>query len=90
MRDVAGAIYWAGIGRVRLRPEREESQSDDRRACENPTLDLPCRTVFAGGQRPVEVVGPLLEDEAAAPGAISSSRRSCWTRPTPASTKRGA
>jgi hypothetical protein len=33
---------------------------------ENPTLDLPCRTVFAAGQRPVEVIGPLLEDEAAA------------------------
>ena len=33
---------------------------------ENPTLDLPCRNVFAAGQRPVEVIGPLLEDEAAA------------------------
>jgi hypothetical protein len=33
---------------------------------ENPTLDLPCRAVFASGQRPVEVIGPLLEDEAAA------------------------
>jgi hypothetical protein len=33
---------------------------------ENPTLDLPCRTVFGAGQRSVEVVAPLLEDEAAA------------------------
>jgi hypothetical protein len=33
---------------------------------ENPTLDLPCRAVFAAGQRPVEIIGPLLEDEAAA------------------------
>jgi hypothetical protein len=33
---------------------------------ENPTLDLPCRAVFAAGQRAVEVVGPLLEDEGAA------------------------
>lgn len=33
---------------------------------ENPTLDLPCRTVFESGQREVEVLGPLLEDEAAA------------------------
>ena len=32
---------------------------------ENPTLDLPCRVVFAAGQTPTEVVGPLLEDEAA-------------------------
>jgi hypothetical protein len=33
---------------------------------ENLTLDLPCRDVFASGQRSIEVVGPLLEDEAAA------------------------
>jgi len=33
---------------------------------ENPTLDLPCRVVFAAGQRQVEVIGPLLEEEAAA------------------------
>jgi hypothetical protein len=31
---------------------------------ENPTLSLPCRTVFAAGQRPTEVIGPLREDEA--------------------------
>jgi hypothetical protein len=27
---------------------------------------LPCRDVFASGQRSTEVIGPLLEDEAAA------------------------
>jgi hypothetical protein len=32
----------------------------------NPTLALPCREVFARGQRALEVIGPLLEDEAAA------------------------
>jgi tRNA(Arg) A34 adenosine deaminase TadA len=32
---------------------------------ENPTLDLPCRAVFAAGQRTIEVIGPLLEEEAA-------------------------
>lgn len=32
---------------------------------ENLTMDLPCRTVFASGQRTVEVVGPLLADESA-------------------------
>jgi len=32
---------------------------------ENPTLDLPCREVFARGQRPIAVAGPLLQDEAA-------------------------
>ena len=32
---------------------------------ENPTLDLPCHVVFEAGQRPTELVGPLLPDEAA-------------------------
>ena len=62
----AGAIYWAGIGRVVYgQAERalKEKTGDHK---ENPTLDLPCREVFACGQRAVEVIGPLLEDEAAA------------------------
>ncbi len=62
----AGAIYWAGIGRVvyGLSEHRLRSMTGDH--AENPTLDLPCRTVFAAGQRAIEVIGPLLEDEAAA------------------------
>jgi tRNA(Arg) A34 adenosine deaminase TadA len=62
----AGAIYWSGIGRVvyGLAERRLKQLTGDHP--ENPTLDLPCRTVFAAGQRKVEVVGPLLEDEAAA------------------------
>jgi tRNA(Arg) A34 adenosine deaminase TadA len=61
----AGAIYWAGIGRVvfGLSERRLKTITGDH--AENPTLDLPCRTVFAAGQRPTEVVGPLIEDEAA-------------------------
>jgi tRNA(Arg) A34 adenosine deaminase TadA len=62
----AGAIYWAGIGRVvfALSERRLKTITGDH--AENPTLDLPCRAVFAAGQRAVEVLGPLLEDEAAA------------------------
>ncbi len=62
----SGAIYWAGIGRVvyGLSERRLKEMTGDH--TENPTLDLPCRAVFAAGQRPVEVSGPLLEDEAAA------------------------
>jgi hypothetical protein len=40
--------------------------TSDFRLEENPTLDLPCEIVFRAGQRLTEVVGPLLEDEAAA------------------------
>jgi tRNA(Arg) A34 adenosine deaminase TadA len=62
----AGAIYWAGIGTVVYGLSEERLREITGNHPENPTLDLPCRTVFAAGQRPVEVIGPLLEDEAAA------------------------
>jgi len=62
----AGAIYWAGIGRVVYGLSERRLKEMTGGHSDNPTLDLPCRTVFAAGQRPVEVVGPLLEDEAAA------------------------
>jgi len=62
----AGACYWAGIGRVvyGLGERRLKQITGDHP--ENPTLDLPCRAVFDAGQRTTEVVGPLLEAEAAA------------------------
>jgi tRNA(Arg) A34 adenosine deaminase TadA len=62
----AGAVYWAGIGRVVYGLSEARLKQITGSHEENPTLDLPCRTVFAAGQRKVEVVGPLLEDEAAA------------------------
>jgi tRNA(Arg) A34 adenosine deaminase TadA len=62
----AGAVYWAGIGRVVYGLSERRLKTITGSHAENPTLDLPCRTVFAAGQRPVDVIGPLLEDEAAA------------------------
>jgi tRNA(Arg) A34 adenosine deaminase TadA len=70
----AGAIYWAGIGRVvyGLGERRLGVITGDHP--ENPTLNLPCREVFKSGQRAIEVVGPLLEEEAAEP------HHGVWTR----------
>jgi tRNA(Arg) A34 adenosine deaminase TadA len=62
----AGAIYWAGIGRVVYGLSEHRLRGVIGNHPENPTLDLPCREVFESGQRPTEVVGPLLEDEAEA------------------------
>ena len=62
----AGAIYWAGIGRLVYGQSEKSLKAATGNHPENPTLDLPCRTVFAAGQRAVEVVGPMLEEEAAA------------------------
>jgi tRNA(Arg) A34 adenosine deaminase TadA len=62
----AGAIYWAGIGRLVYGLSEHRLRDYTGNHPENPTLDLPCRAVLASGQRPTEVIGPLLEDEAAA------------------------
>ncbi|MDW5316433.1 nucleoside deaminase [Rhizobium sp. PL01] len=61
----SGAIYWAGIGRVVFGLSESEMKQQIGDSQENPTLDLPSRVVFAAGQRPTEVVGPILADEAA-------------------------
>ena len=61
----AGAIYWAGIGRVVYALSERRLRAITGAHAENPTLDLPCRSVFAAGQHATEVIGPLLEDEAA-------------------------
>lgn len=70
----AGAIYWAGIGRVVYGLGEHQLRAITGDHPENPTLDLPCRQVFGSGQRSTEVVGPMLEDEA---GALHAG---VWTR----------
>lgn len=58
----AGAIYWAGVGRVVFGLSIETMT-----ALGGPPFDelaLPCGELFAAGTRRVEVVGPQLEDEA--------------------------
>jgi tRNA(Arg) A34 adenosine deaminase TadA len=62
----AGTIYWAGIGRVVYGLSERELKSITGDHPDNPTLDLPCREVFARGQFAVEVVGPALVEEARA------------------------
>jgi len=59
----AAAIYWTGIGRVVYAlPAKALYALAGRDA---PTLDLPCRELFARGNRPTIVQGPFLEAEAA-------------------------
>ena len=62
-----GAAYWTGVGRIvyALSEHRLLELTGDNP--ENPTFDLPCREVIARGQRHIEVLGPLLEEEASAP-----------------------
>jgi tRNA(Arg) A34 adenosine deaminase TadA len=62
----AGAAYWAGVGRIVFGLTERDLKGITGAHPENPTLDLPCRVVFAAGQREVEIIGPLLVKEAAA------------------------
>jgi len=72
----AGTQYWAHIGRlVYGMTERRLLELPGNHA-ENPTLDLPCRDVFARGHKPLRVQGPL----AAALPEIAALHRSFWQR----------
>jgi len=59
----SGAIFWSGIGRVVYALSEEGLYALTGDSPES--LKLPCRQVFARGGRQVEVLGPLLEAEAA-------------------------
>jgi tRNA(Arg) A34 adenosine deaminase TadA len=73
----AGTQYWANIGRlVYGMTERRLLQLTGSHA-ENPTMDLPCRSVFAAGQKAIEVIGPVAEVEA----EIAALHEGFWTEP---------
>src|SRR3981189_3474884 len=62
----AGAIYWAGIGRLVYGLSEHRLRAVTGHHPEKPPPHSPCREVFKSGQRATEVLGPLLEDEAEA------------------------
>ncbi|MFG2623098.1 nucleoside deaminase [Streptomyces sp. NPDC048507] len=60
----AGAIYWGSIGRVVYALGEDELLDMTGANEENPTMSLPCRTVFVAGQRDLPVTGPVNLPEA--------------------------
>jgi tRNA(Arg) A34 adenosine deaminase TadA len=62
----AGSAYWAGVGRVVYGLSERDLGILIGPHPENLTMNLPCRVVLGSGQRPIEVVGPLLEAESRA------------------------
>jgi tRNA(Arg) A34 adenosine deaminase TadA len=64
----AGTQYWANIGRLVYGIEEKTLLAITGNHAENPTLDLPCRHVFARGQKDVQVIGPVpaMQEEIAA------------------------
>lgn len=55
----SGAIYWAGLRRVVYALGESDLLALTGAHAENPTMSLPCREVFARGQRQITVVGPV-------------------------------
>jgi len=70
----AGTQYWAHIGRLVYGMSERDLLSLTGAHPENPTLDLPCREVFARGQKPIEVIGPVPEVQV----AIATLHRGFW------------
>ena len=61
----AGSVYWTGVGHVVHGMSEKALKDLIGPDPENLTMDLPCSTVFAAGQRVVTVEGPLLAEESA-------------------------
>jgi len=70
----AGTQYWAHIGRLVYGMSESRLLQLTGRHEENPTLDLPCREVFARGQKAVQVTGPVAEVE----DEIAAVHRAFW------------
>ena len=70
----AATQYWAHIGGLVYGMAEAELLEITGSHEENPTLDLPCREVFARGQKAGQVVGPV----PAAQAAIAEVHRAFW------------
>lgn len=57
----SGAIYWANIGCVVYAMEERTLLKLTGSNELNPTFDLPCREIFAKGQKNIKVIGPFDE-----------------------------
>ena len=70
----AGTQYWANIGRLVYGLSERRLLQMTGNHDENPTMDMPSRTVLAAGQKIIEVIGPVPEVEA----EISALHRDFW------------
>lgn len=75
----AGTVYWANIGRVVYGMTEQRLLQLTGNHAENPTMDLPCRAVFAHGQKDIRVHGPVAEAE----DEIAALHVAFWKRESP-------
>lgn len=72
----AGTQYWAHIGHVVYGMSEQRLLQMTGNHAENPTLDLPCRELFARGQKAIRVTGPVADVEE----EIAKLHRVFWQR----------
>jgi tRNA(Arg) A34 adenosine deaminase TadA len=72
----AGTQYWAHIGHVVYGMSEHRLLELTGNHAENPTLNLPCRELFARGQKAIAVTGPVPEVEE----EIAALHRGFWQR----------
>ena len=75
----AGTQYWAHIGRVVYGMAESALLALTGNHAENPTLDLPCRAVFACGQKAIDVIGPVAEVQS----EIAALHQDFWRQASP-------
>ena len=71
-----GAIYWGNLGRVVYAMSEKDLLALTGSDVQNPTFDLPCRDVFARGQKDIKVIGPFPDLMAAA----AAPHQDYWTK----------
>jgi tRNA(Arg) A34 adenosine deaminase TadA len=73
----AATQYWAHIGALVFGLSETSLLEITGAHPDNPTLNLPCRTLFAAGQKPIHVQGPMQT----AQDDIAAVHRSFWHKP---------
>jgi len=68
--------YWANIGRLVYGLSESGLLALTGADPQNPTLDLPAREVYARGQKPIQVLGPIPEVEE----EIAALHRTFWRK----------
>ncbi|NLL36263.1 MAG: nucleoside deaminase [Fretibacterium sp.] len=74
----SGAMYWGNLGRLVYGVEERKLLALTGDNPLNPTFDLPCREVFARGQKNIVVVGPTSDSKLEA--ELLSLHREYWKR----------
>lgn len=70
----AATQYWAHIGNLVYGVSEEDLKALTGNHADNPTMSLPCRTVFEAGQKDVKIHGPFDEVKA----DILEPHKTCW------------